>query len=224
MFLLMSAVTLFFHHIFKVFNIETQLFEKYSINMMRSLMCYIISYEAYKNFNYILIDKCLDNENILTKFKNYHNDFLSYFIFDTMLLLFQVYLNIEKRIRMDLLLHHILAISVLTIIDNNKMYGISLMIGLSEGMSIVSGPKLLSMTFGYKKLTNSFIIFRLLYIIFIRMLFIWPMILYYYHISTSQCPNYKPNRNMGLITILIAIIFHTEVGWIHSGRKELARI
>ena len=80
MFLLMSAATLFFHHIFNIFNIEKQLFEKYSINMMRSFMCYMISYEAYKNFNYIWIDKCLDNENILTKFKDYHNDFLSYFI------------------------------------------------------------------------------------------------------------------------------------------------
>ena len=192
--------------------------------MMRSFMCYMISYEAYKNFNYIWIDKCLDNENILTKFKDYHNDFLSYFIFDTMLLLFQVYLNIEKRIRIDLLLHHILAISVLTIIDYNKMYGISLMIGLSEGMSIVSGPKLLSMTFGYKRLTNYFIIFRLLYIIFIRMFFIWPMILYYYHLSTSMCPNYITNRNIWLPTILISIILHAEISWIHSGRKELARI
>jgi hypothetical protein len=98
------------------------------------------------------------------------------------------------------------------------------MIGLSEGMSLVTGPKLLSMQYGYKKLTNYFIIFRLLYLIFVRMLFIWPSLLYYYHVSTNTCPKYQNNRNMPLVFFLVMIIFHAEINWLHSGRKELARV
>jgi hypothetical protein len=54
------------------------MFEKYSINMMRSVVCGTIANEAYRNFNYIWLDKCLDNSNIIIKFKNYHYMFLFY--------------------------------------------------------------------------------------------------------------------------------------------------
>jgi hypothetical protein len=150
--------------------------------------------------------------------------FLSYFIFDTVLLWYQVYLKIEKKIRIDLLLHHLLAITALIIIESKGLYSISLMIGLSEGMSLVTGPKLISMHFGYKKLTNAFIIFRLLYLIFVRMLFIWPSLIYFYHKVTSSCNKFSNDRNMFLVISLILIILHAEINWLHSGRKELARI
>ena len=164
---LMGSITLLFHHILKKYNVETQLFEKFSVNMMRSVVCGTIAHEAYINYKYIWLDKCLDNQIIIHKFEQYHNMFLSYFVFDTVLLWYQVYLKIEKNIRLDLLFHHILAITALIIIEYKKLYGISLLIGLSEGLSIVSGPKLLSMHFGNKYLTNIFIIYRLLYLIFI---------------------------------------------------------
>jgi hypothetical protein len=220
----MSGLTFLFHIGFKNMNIQNHLYEKFSINMMRSLICGTIAHEAYQNYNYIWLDKCLDNNKILIKFQNYHYMFLAYFVYDTVLLLYQVYLKIEKKIRLDLLFHHILAITALIIIEEKKMYGVSLIIGLSEGMSIVTGPKLLSMHYGNKNLTNGFIIFRLLYLVFIRMLFIWPSLLYYYHNITTTCLKYKDDRNMLLVIFLVLTIFHAEINWLHSGRKELARI
>jgi hypothetical protein len=98
------------------------------------------------------------------------------------------------------------------------------MIGLSEGMSLVTGPKLIAMHIGNKYLTNIFIIYRLLYLIFIRMLFIWPSLLYFYHKVTLVCDNYKDDRNIFLVLSLVLIIIHAEINWLHSGRKELARI
>lgn len=221
---LMGSITVLFHHVLKQFNVETKLFEKYSVNMMRSLICGTIAHEAYKNYKYLWMDKCLDNELMYNRFEDYHNMFLSYFIYDTVVLWYQVYLKIEKNLRLDLLFHHLLAISALLIIETKKMYGLTILIGLSEGMSFVSGPKLLSMYFNNKYLTNIFIIFRLLYLIFVRMCFLWPSLIYYYHISTSQCIKYQQERNILLVIALISMIFHAEISWLHSGRKELARI
>jgi len=220
----MGSMTLLFHHILRKFNVETQLFEKFSVNMMRSLVCGTIAHEAYINYKYIWLDKCLDNQIISYKFEQYHNMFLSYFVFDTILLWYQVYLRIEKSIRLDLLFHHILAITALIIIENKKMYSISLLIGLSEGLSLVSGPKLLSMHFGNKYLTNIFIIYRLLYLIFVRMLFIWPSLIYFYNYITLYCDKHKNDRNLPLLLFLIGLIIHAEVMWFHNGRKELTRI
>jgi hypothetical protein len=220
----MGFLTFSFHHIFKSFNIEKRMYEKFSINMMRSLICGTIAHEAYKNYSYIWTDKCLENKIILNNFKEYHNMFLSYFIFDTILLWYQVYLKIEKNIRIDLLFHHLLAITALIIIENYGLYSISLMIGLSEGMSLVTGPKLLSMHYGNKYLTNIFIIYRLLYLIFIRMLFIWPSLIYFYNHVTLNCLKYKDDRNILLVIFLVIIIIHAEINWLHSGRKELTRI
>jgi len=221
---LMSSLTFGFHLILQQYNIENRMFEKFSINMMRSVVCGTIANEAYRNYHYIWLDKCLDNANIIIKFKNFHYMFLSYFIFDTVILWYQVYLNIEKKIRLDLLFHHLLAITALMIIDEKQMYGISLMIGLSEGMSLVSGPKLITMHIGNKYLTNVFIIIRLLYLIFIRLLFIWPSIIYFYNNITINCDKYKEDRNMILVISLISIIIHAEINWFHNGRKELTRI
>jgi hypothetical protein len=221
---IMGFLTFSFHYILKIINIEKEMYGKFSINMMRSLICGTIAHEAYKNYKYIWLDKCLDNEIILNKFKEYHYMFLSYFIFDTILLVYQVYLKIEKNIRLDLLLHHILAISALIIIENYGLFNISLMIGISEGMSLVTGPKLLSMHIGNKFLTNIFIVYRLLYLIFIRMLFLWPSLIYFYNYVTLNCDKYKNDRNIFLVIFFIMIIIHAEINWLHSGRKELSRI
>jgi hypothetical protein len=220
----MSLLSIGFHSILQQFNLEKIMFEKFSINLMRSVICGIIANEAYTNFNLIWEDKCLENQMILLKFKNYHNMFLSYFIFDTVILWYQVYLNIEKKIRLDLLLHHFLAITSLLIIEEKQIYGLSLMIGLSEGMSLVSGPKLISMHLGNKYLTNIFIIYRLLFLIFIRMIFIWPTLIYFYYNLKYNCDKYKNENNIYLVIFLVAIIFHAEINWLHSGRKELTRI
>jgi hypothetical protein len=220
----MGSLSYIFHKICSVYGIEKQLFEKYSVNMMRSLICGSIAYESYSKYNYIWNDLCLENNQNVILFKDYHNMFLSYFVFDTVILLFQVYRKIEKKVRIDLLLHHILAITVLIIIEHKDLYGVSLMIGLSEGMSLVTGPKLISMDYGNKYITNIFIIYRLLYLIFIRMLFIWPSLIYYYYMVTSKCDKYKDERNMPLVIFLVLTIFHAEIGWLHSGRNELARI
>jgi hypothetical protein len=220
----MGSLTVFFHHIFKNINLEQRLFEKFSINMMRSLICGTIAHEAYLNYNYIWLDKCLDNDTVLNKFKNYHYYFLSYFVYDTILMFYQIYLKIEKNIRYDLLFHHILAITALLIIDYHKMYNITLFIGITEGMSLVSGPKLITMHYGKKYITNLFIIYRLLYIIFIRMLFIWPTLIYFYNNITNECDKYKNQRNIYLVIFLVIIIFHAEIKWLHSGRQELTRI
>jgi len=222
--ILMGSMTMLFHKVLKNFNIENQLFQKYSINMMRSIICGTIAHEAYKNYHYIWLDKCLDNQKIVVKFQNYHYMFLSYFVFDTVLLWYQVYLKIEKKMRMDLLFHHMLAITALLIIEEKGLYSISLMIGLSEGMSLVTGPKLIAMEYGNKQITNAFIIYRLLYLIFVRMLFIWPSLIYYYHTITINCDKYKDDRNILLVLGLVIVIIHAEINWLHSGRKELARI
>ena len=104
---IMGFLTFSFHHIFKIINIEKQMYEKFSINMMRSIICGTIAHEAYLKYHYIWIDKCLDNTKIVNKFVDFHNMFLTYFIFDTVLLWYQVYLKIEKKVRLDLLFHHI---------------------------------------------------------------------------------------------------------------------
>jgi hypothetical protein len=220
----MSLLSFGFHYLYKEFKIEKTLFEKFSVNTMRSIICGIIANEAYTNCKYLWIDKCLNNEFLNKKFIDYHNMFMSYFIFDTIILVYQVYLNIEKTIRIDLLFHHFLAITVLILIEEKKLFGISLMIGLSEGMSFVTGPKLISMYYGYKNLTNFFITFRLLYLIFVRMLLIWPSIIIYYYLITYSCEKYKNNNNLLSLILMIIIIIHLEINWLHNGRKELARI
>jgi hypothetical protein len=80
------------------------------------------------------------------------------------------------------------------------------------------------MHIGNKYLTNIFIIYRLLYLIFVRMIFIWPSLIYFYNNITYNCDRFKDDRNILLVITLILIIFHAEINWLHSGRKELARI
>ena len=99
------------------------------------------------------------------------------------------------------------------------------MIGLSEGMSIVSGPKLIAMHFGYKKVSNYFIKFRLLYIIFIRMCLLWPAILFYLFYIVRYCQEIElSNMILYLSFGFVILIMGAEMSWINSGRRELIRI
>ena len=155
--LYMFYICYIFNFIFIISNIEHVMFQKYSVNMMRSTVCFTLFYESLRHLFGIFRNICTNNTDIV--YKNYHDTFLSYFIFDTIILFYQKIKNIEKRIRIDLLLHHVFAVSILLLISKYRIYPISMMIGLSEGMSIVSGPKLISMHLGYKRITNYFIKF-----------------------------------------------------------------
>ena len=71
----MGSLTFLFHQLLKKFDVEEKLFEKFSINMMRSLICGTIAHEAYQNYSLIWEDKCLDNIVVLNNFKtlSFHN-------------------------------------------------------------------------------------------------------------------------------------------------------
>ena len=79
----------------------------------------------------------MDN-NLNNDLKIYHRNFLNYFIY-IFVMIYQVYKKINNKIRFDLLFHHLLGIFVLNLLDFNEMYNLTLLIGLSEGMSLVSG-------------------------------------------------------------------------------------
>lgn len=220
----MGSCTVLFNCILNYFNIKEEIFGKYTIGLTRSLLCSAISYSAYKKIFLISNDICLEKSDNLILYKEYNFMFLSYFVYDTIILFYQIYLNIEKKIRLDLLFHHLMGIFSLIMIDNYKLYNLSLFIGLSEGLSIVAGPKLLSVHFGNKYMKNIFVIYRLIYIFFIRFLLIWPSLLYNYHYITKNCDQYKENRNMYLVGGLLLMIINTEILWIFNGRKELENI
>ena len=104
------------------------------------------------------------------------------------------------------------------------MYNISLLIGISEGMSIVSGLKLLCDKLNYSKTKNLLIYFRLSYLILVRMLFLWPSLFLFYIDITNNCDNFKKLKNTILVINLILIIGYNEIKWINNGIKELKRI
>jgi len=151
-FIFMHGLSYILFKIFQHFNIEHRFLDNISFNMTRSLICGSISYYSYKNYNRLFDDKCLTNEKFSNELIHYHHQFLNYFIYDIFVMIYQVYKKINKNIRSDLLIHHILAIFVLHLIDSHKMYNLSLIIGLSEGMSIVSGLKLLTHKIRFKKI------------------------------------------------------------------------
>ena len=46
-----------------------------------------------------------------------------------------------------------------------------------------------------------------------------------YYMSTYYCKNNDTaNYNIFLVVSMVAIIFHAEIRWLHSGRNELSRI
>ena len=80
-------------------------------------------------------------------------------MYDIFVMIYQVYKNINKKIRFDLLFHHLLAIFVLNLIEYNEMYNLTLLIGISEGMSVVSGLKLISNELNQTKIKKCLYIF-----------------------------------------------------------------
>lgn len=223
-FLVMHFLSYFFYRVLKLYQIEKQFLGNLSFNLTRSVVCGSLAYYSYKKIDNIYIDKCLDNQDFNNSLKSYHRSFLNYFIYDIFVMIYQVYKNITTKIRMDLLFHHLLAIFVLNLLEYNKMYNISLLIGISEGMSIVSGVKLICDKLNHKKLKNVFIYFRMSYLILVRMLFLWPSLFLFYVDITNNCDKFKKYKNTFLVINLILVIGYNEVKWINNGIKELKRI
>ena len=220
--LFMGSSMFIFHQVLKYVNVETRIFEKYSVNLMRSLTCAIMTHQSYKTISYLYYDKCLYNPIIKEDFTDLYYFFMSYFVFDTVIMFFQIYLGIEKTIRIDLFIHHVIAITSLLFINFYNIYGLIPFIGLSEGMSIVSGPKLLMMNFGNKYMTNLFIMYRLFYIMYVRLLILWPS-LFVYYLMINDCTNIV-DKNIFLLCFMLCSIIYAELKWLYSGRNELSRI
>lgn len=223
-FIFMHGISYVLFRILNNYKIEKYFLDNIGFNMTRSLICGSISYYSFKNYSRIFDDKCLNNKNLENELIHFHHLFLNYFIYDIYVMIYQVFKRINNKIRIDLLIHHLLSIFVLHLIDSHKMYNLSLIIGLSEGMSIVSGLKLLANKFGFKKHVNVFITFRLFYLIVVRLLFLWPSLILFYYDITNHCNNFKENKNISLLLFFLGIIILNEMKWIKSGIKELKRI
>lgn len=139
-------------------------------------------------------------------------------------MIYQVYKKINNKLRYDLLFHHLLAIFVLNSIEYDQMYNLTLLIGLSEGMSVVSGFKLISNQLNKITIKKGFIYFRLIYLIIIRMIFLWPSLIFYYNDITTNCDKFKTKKNNILVFGILSVIIYNEIKWIQSGIKELNRI
>jgi len=220
----LHGISLFFYLLFDQLKIEHVVLGNLSFNFMRSVICGSIALYSYQNYSKIFDDKCLENDKFKNQLVLFHDRFLHYFIYDLFVMMYQVFVKINKSIRIDLLMHHLLAIFILTYISRNEMYNITLLIGLSEGMSFVSGFKLLSNKLGLKKYSNICIRVRVGYLFFIRMLFLWPSLLYFYYQITNECEKFKKEKNIQLVCFFIGVIVMNEIKWIRSGLKELNRI
>lgn len=231
----MGVYTLGFHYVLnewifpkkceEVMKEERRVINRYSVNMMRSLMCLSFSVQGWKMLGDVWSDKCMEQEENVVKWSGLHYPMLSYFVFDTIILVYQRYLKIEKKIRYDLLFHHLLALVAMIMIEYEKMYGMSVLISISEGMSVVSGMKLILMERSDSQyLVKGLVWYRMLYIFFIRMLYLWPTILYYYMNVTSECEKHREGRDMFMIGGLLLIIYHADILWLHNARREIKRI
>ncbi len=204
---------------------ERRVMNRYSVNMMRSFMCLSFSVQGWKMLGDVWSDKCMEKEENIVKWSGLHYPMFSYFVFDTIILGYQRYLKIEKKIRYDLLFHHILALTAMIMIEYEKMYGMSVLISISEGMSVVSGMKLVLMERSDSQhFVKGLVWYRMLYIFFIRMLYLWPTILYYYMNVTSECEKYEEGRNIWMVGGLLIVIYHADILWLHNARREIKRI
>jgi hypothetical protein len=142
--------------------------------------------------------------------------------------MYQHYLGIEKKLRYDLLLHHILAIFTATFIEHHQLYALTPYICLSEGISIFSGIKLLANAIHHPKLATYCIQYRLAFLIYGRMLLLWPYILYlfYSHMSPEYgCnPEVYNRENISYVMMAIAMIYSAEYLWYVRGKSELKKI
>jgi len=223
-FCVMHLLSYLFFELLNYYNIETVFLGNLGFNLTRSIICGSLAFYSYKNLNKIYNDKCILNDDFNNELIIYHRNFLNYFYYDVFVMIYQVYKNINKKIRYDLLFHHILAIFVLNLLDYNKMYNLTLLIGISEGMSFVSGFKLIMHKLNEIKIKKFFIYCRLLYLIFIRLIFLWPSLILYYYDITNECEKFKKNKNIIMLFCLLSMIIYNEIKWIQSGIKEIKRI
>lgn len=207
-----------------ILKIETRLFEKYSINLMRSIMCSYFSMKGFQMIKNISMDICYENEMNQIVLKRLHQEMIDYFVLDTILLFYQKYLKIENKIRIDLLLHHSLAIVALGFIDYYQIYPLIVHIMMSEGLSCLSGLKLIMVEKGYKKITTIILNYRIYYLIVMRMLYIWLSCIYHYMEMTTVCDKYKEDKNLFLFYGMMIIIYYFDIKWVKSGYRELKRI
>ncbi len=218
-----SFLTVLFHYPLQYIELEKVYFERYSVNLMRSVACFMIFTQACESLFY---------RNLHFDCTQYHADeyelfylFLAYIYYDTVLLMYQHYLGVEKKLRYDLLLHHILAIFTTSFIENHQLYQFTPYICLSEGISVVSGIKLLAQIFNHHKLVKYCIQYRLAFLVYGRMLLLWPYVLYlfYSHMPPeSTCNTEIYNReNLSYVMMAMTMIYSAEYVWYMRGKGEL---
>ena len=91
-------------------------------------------------------------------------------------------------------------------------------------MSFVSGFKLISHKLNEIKMKKVFIYLRLIYLICIRLFFLWPSLILFYNDITNECEKFNNNKNITLVLCLLSMIVYNEIKWIQSGLKEIKRI
>ncbi len=219
-------LTALFHYPLQYVRIERVYFERYSVNLMRSVACFMIFSQALQtlfdqNFTYNCISYT-ESEHDLFYF------FLAYIYYDTVVLIYQHYLGLEKKIRYDLLLHHVLAIFASTFIEKNGLYALTPYICLSEGISVVSGVKLLANVFRRNDMAKYCIQYRMAFLLYGRMMLLWPYVLYlfYSHVNMDgKCdPQVYNMENFGYMMISICMIYSAEYLWYIRGKSELKGI
>lgn len=213
----------FFHYPLQYINLENKYFERYSVNLMRSVSCFIIFTESVD----ILLNHGFQNHCSTVQLQeniDLFYFFLAYIYYDTVLLIYQHYLGLEKKLRYDLLLHHLLAIFSLTFIQNYELYSFIPYICLSEGITIVSGIKLLANIFNNTNIAKYCIIYRIYFLLYFRMLLLWPFILFdfYNNINIDMCNKEIFNyENLSYILTAIFMIYSAEYLWYKRGISEL---
>lgn len=233
-------LTTLFHYPLQYINLENKYFERYSVNLMRSVSCFMIFTEAID----ILLNHGFQNHCssiLLQENIDLFYFFLAYIYYDTVLLMYQHYLGLEKKLRYDLLLHHLLALFSLTFIQNYELYSFVPYICLSEGISIVSGIKLLANIFKNNKIAKYCILYRIYFLTYFRMPLLWPFIIYtfYNNIDNTQCYYvqednnsclHKENicnkkifnyENLSYVLGVVFMIYSAEYLWYIRGKNEL---
>ena len=219
-----------FHAILAKLGLEERMFQKYSVNLMRSIACYVLSTEG---FSYIFFHPFYDcSEPAREDAVDLHYFFLAYLYFDTMILLYQYYLGIEKKVRLDLLLHHGMALFGFTYLQSQGIYGLTPYLATSEGLSIVTGPKMIGQLLGKTSLVKACIFYRLTYLVFYRSLFLWPFLFYnfYKQVGNKECGDGGEGasaysyENLGILGWMILSLYGMEYYWYLRGRSEIKSI
>ncbi len=222
-----AILTMLFHYPLQYIHLEKRYFERYSVNLMRSVACYLICEQSYG----ILAKKGLFRSYCTHSSEDPEEDlfylFLAYIYYDTVVLIYQHYLGVEKKLRYDLLLHHLIALFSLTFIQNEGLYQFLPLICASEGISIVSGLKLLFQALNQKLYTRYCIQYRLFYLIYVRALFLWPFLLYSFFsaIDEESCPNPAISEENFIYMLMgVGMIYSAEYLWWVRGTSELKAI